>query len=452
MGDPVQFERQRIQRFFDDKPRFVCERELAHGADGITFLIVDREPSPPMALPTQPANRVQGQKRVRSLTPTNIARAAIGAIGSINKRVRVSIGGSSAIPSVPDAPVGPADVSINSSPRASDSSPHLAPVRYCLKRSIGSEGPENMQKEASTLRRINGGAHIVKLVNFRNDPTGRARRMIKMFKKRPLPSYPWTEGHFIIGLGGPSLLLEYLEGGNVNRLITRMNLRVILTPNRLIWAIYLSIRACIAMRFPNAVPDRGRTALEEIPQGRQPSTLSHYDIHILNVMFGNLEPNVLEHSLIPIMKLIDFSQAQEMENSLAATQLNLLQYTDVIYRIIVRDNENPTDLLFENRPPKFYKGIRTYAVKLADDRDIPHVYADRHVTALDDDLRELICLSMAWDPLRRPTISTCLRRCADAVANKTADSFAGKETNETDEYIQRCVQRVIYDARRANEV
>ncbi|KAK7943548.1 uncharacterized protein PG986_012661 [Apiospora aurea] len=70
------------------------------------------------------------------------------------------------------------------------------------------------------------------------------------------------------------------------------------------------IRACCALAWP----PKGRGGAEEELEVAHtfdgpPASFAHNDMHMGNVMFGSLEPDVDEHSVVPPLKLIDFGRA-----------------------------------------------------------------------------------------------------------------------------------------------
>ena len=51
--------------------------------------------------------------------------------------------------------------------------------------------------------------------------------------------------------------------------------------------------------------------LETIRDDEEPDRISHHDLHLGNIMMGDAGGPFLEHSIIPVTKLIDFGLAQD---------------------------------------------------------------------------------------------------------------------------------------------
>ncbi|KAI0471204.1 hypothetical protein F4859DRAFT_522468 [Xylaria cf. heliscus] len=103
------------------------------------------------------------------------------------------------------------------------------------------------------------------------------------------------------------IFLEAIENGTLLAFTERYRRRNPGTtfPNRLLWSIFLCmIRACISLAYPLNDPESNETMGRlQLPQ---PTGYAHNDIHSANFVFGELLPDAPEHTVIPILKLIDF--------------------------------------------------------------------------------------------------------------------------------------------------
>lgn len=84
------------------------------------------------------------------------------------------------------------------------------------------------------------------------------------------------------------------------------------------------VRACIGLAYPIGAAEGERTRLETIPaDGRAPSTVSHNDLNIGNIMFGDQDGRFVEHSLVPVAKFIDLGSITEKEGGVADNVLKI---------------------------------------------------------------------------------------------------------------------------------
>ncbi|KAI0550330.1 hypothetical protein F4679DRAFT_207622 [Xylaria curta] len=123
--------------------------------------------------------------------------------------------------------------------------------------------------------------------------------------------------------------MEYLENGTIETLLQRRRAAGLgRLPNRVLWAIFLClVRACSAMAYPpptlpsSRTPknDKRREGLPADAGRRAPGSLVHGDMNLGNLMFSDdvNPPTFLdqqrEHNLVPILKLIDFGEAHEVD-------------------------------------------------------------------------------------------------------------------------------------------
>ncbi|KAI1324535.1 hypothetical protein F5Y16DRAFT_402254 [Xylariaceae sp. FL0255] len=426
----IELKRQALDgQFAPQRERFNVERVIGHGAEGITFLVTESGTPrliPPI-LPEAPGPR--GMKRLRSLTPPNIMRAVSRSFRDLRILKRRRLGGSRS----PDAP--PA---FDRSP-----SPPAREVlrRLCVKMPHAENSYEGLRNEIAILRNINGSVHVVGLIAYRDDPEALAQTL----SRRPFPRVPPEQGDFLAGMSGPLLVTEFLENGTLARLIQRVVDRDVVVPNRILWAFYLcGVRACIALAYPKASYPGTAGVVEEIPgaaAGVEAYNLVHCDIYTDNVVIGNIDPAVGEHSRVPVMKLIDFGNTATDEPAEDAILYNLCGISEMIYCLIVRRTR--AWVIGEERFST-WQGIENTARELT---DIPRLEGPidpyGHV---DMELRDLLCRSMARDWDNRPLLPVVLGRARNAVANKTAASFALSGTAETDDDIRQFVQQMILDA------
>ncbi|KAI1325562.1 hypothetical protein F5Y16DRAFT_422772 [Xylariaceae sp. FL0255] len=276
--------------------------------------------------------------------------------------------------------------------------------RLCVKMPFGGS-EDDVRTEIQVLRAVNGSVHVPSLIAYRDDDA----RLAGILASREFPRRAPSQGDFLAGLAGPIIVLEYLENGPLSRLIQRLQTQDVI---------------------PGA------------PAPAAASNLVHGDIHSNNLLLGDINPAIGEHSRVPIMKLIDFGQARDNPGN--ASQANLFGITAMILRLIIR-NEEPSFL----GNPQHVNGIwqddvETVASELCVAPGLGGpVDPYGHV---DNDLRDMICRCMARDPAQNPTLEQAYERAQQAVTRKKASSFLMYGTLETNDDLETFMQRLIFNA------
>ncbi|KAI1081872.1 hypothetical protein F5B20DRAFT_533403 [Whalleya microplaca] len=201
------------------------------------------------------------------------------------------------------------------------------------------------------------------------------------------------------------------------------------------------------MAYPPAAGQR-----EDVKDSVVPSTLAHFDMHNQNFMFGSLNPNSVEHSLVPILKLIDFDIATDQEGEGEWPDEDVLEKFD-----------NELEFHRYNQPG----GVRNHGINAnviaigmvmsrivhgqePMDENTCREAMQRELPNLDNDLQLLILRCLAVDEENRPSLRELLTTAYNAVVTKDAAWYnrVGWPTSasETDEAIQRIVQKCILDA------
>ncbi|KAI0850803.1 hypothetical protein F5Y00DRAFT_260254 [Daldinia vernicosa] len=256
------------------------------------------------------------------------------------------------------------------------------------------------------------------------------------------------QDHPLMNLGVPLFVSEYMEHGTLNRFQERLRRADQILPNRILWSIFLClIRACIGMAWPPPGPDVG----PEQTRSGDPTTLAHNDMHDENLVFGDLDSS--DHSLVPVLKLIDFGESVELPAGADESRLNennVNQHDRVLnleaYRLdrYSRRNrgtdKNILDVgvnmsqIIAQRGEVFPNGARALI------RD-PNVHP-----SLDPDLRLLVQRCVAVDPLNRPTLDELMELINNSYFNRPASHYgaAGEGDGlESDETIRKIVSTYI---------
>ncbi|KAK9413180.1 hypothetical protein SUNI508_11956 [Seiridium unicorne] len=119
---------------------------------------------------------------------------------------------------------------------------------------------------------------------------------------------------FIPSNNGNRGFVDRLPNGTLQRFINRALDKDKVLPNRMLWRLFMCmIRMVIALAWPD-VHQSNENRLEEVMVTTSEAVLRNTDINPGNLMFGNFlralneEPFDEEHSLTPIMKMIDLGR------------------------------------------------------------------------------------------------------------------------------------------------
>ncbi|KAI1505006.1 hypothetical protein F5X99DRAFT_405641 [Biscogniauxia marginata] len=297
------------------------------------------------------------------------------------------------------------------------------------------EVDEQVRREATWIQRLRAAKHIVDPAVPRTDPLRTA----------------WTL---------PYLFMEYLESGSLEDFQQRVRGATrtlpdgtevpLVLPNRLLWSIFLClIRSCIGLAWP----PQGPAAQLERPLGHQPRRLAHRDMHQGNIMFGDLEAEVAEHLRVPLVKLIDFGEARELETGEAISAadlgkfdvpLNLAQYRPATGARNPGIDRNLLDIgcimARVIRGRKF--GSAAQCREHSTDPDVH--------PSLDPDLRLLVQRCLAVDPANRPRLEELARSIGADEFSKTEIYYELKGMNpnrlESDDSLEYIVSTFILNA------
>ncbi|KAJ2989087.1 hypothetical protein NUW58_g3644 [Xylaria curta] len=309
--------------------------------------------------------------------------------------------------------------------------------KLIVKRALNDYVTEDLSNEIQVMSRLNGSAHIARVVAYKDDSNNAhqqrrrcklIRRAIDRIKGKPPPN-------LLAGLAGPTLILEYLRNGTLDRLVERVTVQDRVIPNRILWAIFLClVRACVAMEYPRGASPDSNPRLEEIPPNLptgHPSGFRHDDMHMGNIMFGDLG-DFQEHNMIPPAKLIDFGLGTRLDESAAQ---NLLDVSSNMMSLIMLRQVD-----FRNR--RVHNGIETFGAPLLPDLNSgrePYPLLDLH-------LRDFLVRCMATSPGDRPELSRVLQVAKEACQERGAQYYGPQAPQESDEEIQRFIQEFVLDA------
>ncbi|KAK7975569.1 SURF1 family-domain-containing protein [Apiospora arundinis] len=318
--------------------------------------------------------------------------------------------------------------------------------RLAVKRALDGE-EDVLRNEIRWLEELAGSAHIVRIVAS-HDGVKKQGKIARWARRLSLRTSRGSSDikESLEGLKGPVLMMEYLDNGDLAQLYYRTIKYGLVVPNKVLWSIFLClVRACVAMAYPGRTDENAGPRLEEVPDDRTTHlNLDHGDLHMGN---GDIaSPSNSEHELVPVLKLIDFGQANENED---AVQENLFNTSKIMINLIARQ------VVQVQKTATDYNGFRTYATEIlppplqSEGGASYYKYAD-----LDPELRDLVARCLAQDPSERPGLAEMLRTIQPAAAGKTATAMAASSSppggssnaNETDDAIRAFLQKALYDA------
>ncbi|RYP93271.1 hypothetical protein DL770_000646 [Monosporascus sp. CRB-9-2] len=158
--------------------------------------------------------------------------------------------------------------------------------RLAVKRALGEDEENQLRNEIKRLKKLRGAEHIVQIVAARDDTNGTgknegnglerndggpetniARRRKSRLKLR-FPSlmrlFKRRAGHYLVGLKGPVIAMEYLENGTFRRLMARAKRHDIHLPNLMLWSLFLCPRGDVPVLRCNSTYEGIQTMATEI--------------------------------------------------------------------------------------------------------------------------------------------------------------------------------------------
>ncbi|KAI1417337.1 kinase-like domain-containing protein [Hypoxylon sp. FL1857] len=248
-------------------------------------------------------------------------------------------------------------------------------------------------------------------------------------------------------LGWAWIYLDRLDNGTLNNFLLRVKeAGVTRLPNRLLWVLFLClIRGCIAMAWPSDNPEMNETTRGHPPP--PPSGIAHFDLHGENVMFGHFIDHP-EHSLTPILTMIDFGLALRVTSRIPPTgeQQNIEDIGILMAGIIsLETNKKYSGGEIEVDLSRFgYMDlVLSPAAGILGDREVgepdPYPYVD-------GDLRYIISACMATEPTDRPSLAQLEEWATEKVYKGQPTDYLNDVAWETDQNIRTIVQNCIFNA------
>ncbi|KAK8038175.1 hypothetical protein PG994_014942 [Apiospora phragmitis] len=101
----------------------------------------------------------------------------------------------------------------------------------------------------------------------------------------------------------PTLVLEYMESGNLHEFRKRMKEAGVNPSNRFLWRVMLCLlRACAGLAYFELLPE----GHEVVIKGQAPGTLAHGSLDLSQLLIGSLTPGDDDHEIVPMLKMCGF--------------------------------------------------------------------------------------------------------------------------------------------------
>ncbi|KAI0014220.1 kinase-like domain-containing protein [Xylariaceae sp. FL0662B] len=255
-----------------------------------------------------------------------------------------------------------------------------------------------------------------------------------------------------------TMILEYVEHGDLQHLLQRVRRQRRMIPNRLLWRFFLCLtRACVAMAWGPNRDDEGdriegvhRETIPEEAEGSEPSTLRHSDMHSGNILIGGFDPDDPEHDdMAPVLKLIDFGVARYLEEDRRfGAEIGIMENVFDIGKIM--QDLCMGKFCFVNRTTR---DIPQAVVRDGKGKTMTiNTHAREALMAphVETPLKWLIARCLAARASVRPDLQELLETCEKAVGNRTAAVYRGLPVPgaallETDRAVRRYVHEMIFE-------
>ncbi|KAI0104094.1 hypothetical protein F4776DRAFT_488153 [Hypoxylon sp. NC0597] len=298
--------------------------------------------------------------------------------------------------------------------------------RIIIKYSIGEEADIDLVNEAYCLEMLRGAEHIVQII-----PIDGASLNVSGTGRRP------------------TMALEFIPYGTAHVLLQKIRICQTYLPNRLLWRILLCLaRQLTAMAYPPRGEPNAPVSSERIVPGSASFGLTQNSCHLNNFVLGDLSPDA-EHSLVPIVKLIDFGRGK-MAPAQEAYYANL---SGAGYMVMALASPELTSV---ERNRHFRKSYNDYELKHgpnAGEMITTSAHPDFLARQdLDPLLQDTIARMLSQFLNERPDLAELVQICEDAVAHRELADFENEHTIpelrnwETDDGIRQLVQTLILDA------
>ncbi|KAJ2987537.1 hypothetical protein NUW58_g4453 [Xylaria curta] len=298
------------------------------------------------------------------------------------------------------------------------------------------------------------------LLGFLGPPTfGRHLDIIDRTKRR-LAAYFDRDEEQRFGMenviGGGVAGLTWKISGTVETMVRRAIEYDIRLSNRFLWRVFLClIRMCIAMGWPPRKPQGydPQPVIEKASGGAR-TGLQHRDMHDGNLMFGSLSPDDSdgEHSVVPILKLIDFGGMNDDSDddahlmNVSVTE-NLFDVGRMMVELVTLDKEAGYAIYPSIGEAQLFRIATNSPVALTNGVILlPDEDGNNPFPYLDTNLRGLICACLAPEPGGRPRAGRLANAVLTAVKWRDESFYVSQGIpDESDDNLQSIVNQLLFD-------
>ncbi|KAI0878133.1 hypothetical protein GGS24DRAFT_497198 [Hypoxylon argillaceum] len=253
-----------------------------------------------------------------------------------------------------------------------------------------------MVSEKKNLEILRWAKHVVNIITPPNDPLEKRDSDIK---SQYMDADNWV-------------YLEWLQNGTLQKLISRALKKDIELPNRILWRFFLCL------------------------------------------MFGDFDgPDEadLEHTLTPVMKLIDLGSMRALintpENNRYAIQQNIFDIGVIMVELIALEWDPPRSIHPSESEARQFRLNATQVILSNAAALLPNAGERDCYPKLDNALRGLVCACLATRPSNRPQpggLATMVRRC---INERDGQFYASRGVpGESDWEIRALIQELLSDA------
>ncbi|KAI1653106.1 hypothetical protein F4813DRAFT_375838 [Daldinia decipiens] len=298
--------------------------------------------------------------------------------------------------------------------------------KIVVKYSISDQADADLRNEAQFLEMLRGAEHIGQTI-----PLAEATLNVSGTGKRP------------------TLALDFIPYGTIYAFRSRMDRTHYRVPSRFLWRAFLClVRQVLAMAFPPQGGPDEPLRRERFHQHR-PLGVVQNSPHGNNVIIGDLTSDDFEHSLAPILKLIDFGRGEILRDEEGAIYDNIGNI-GVLFIIIF---ERRLDESYLDNIPELGWQYEFVDRQTGENRRIgtaaPPFFTESKY--IDVELRDLVVRCMAVSSDNTPSLEELVGEAERGVAKGPEDivyedTAVDPRQTETDEMIRNLVQRFILDA------
>ncbi|KAK8012716.1 hypothetical protein PG991_010091 [Apiospora marii] len=242
----------------------------------------------------------------------------------------------------------------------------------------------------------------------------------------------------------PTIVLEYMESGNLHEFRKRMREAGVNPPNRFLWRVLRCLmRACAAMAWYEHY-DMGERGREYTIDWEEPENVAHGSLDLSHLLIGALTPNDIDHGLIPVVKMCSFGETENLPDNSRGLRQNQYAIGRIIQTLalpasLTADREADGLLPLDLGRTEFTPG-----------QSIDSCIHDEFIAAphVSFELKDFVTFLMAANVEDMWLLDRLLQETVRLSSRTAAQDFEGQEVPpaETNEAIAQFVQDYMFNA------